>query len=355
MSHSDTRWNSQVRPARLSSAHEFIAKQKEIGMPRLIASVLLMVSFFVGASQSEAGNLRIAAVTASAEQVPNVATNTLDGDLGTRWSAKGDGQWIRYELESCEVVFGVRIAWFQGDSRVASFAIETSEDGVSWVTVSQADSSGEELGLQSVNTADQFACFVRIVGFGTSVNAWNSITEVNIEGFVGEHAPVGGTGVLIPIARAYASAEDRSNVAANTLDGDFNTRWSARADRWIADDIEEDQGWDPQPEDRTTWISFELERCQAIEGVHIAWYQGDRRVSFFGVELSEDGVNWKRTHFGVGFGSSDPGESHYVSLDLPSHCFLRIVGFGNTFNAWNSITEVRIEGELTEDELRLMN
>jgi hypothetical protein len=35
----------------------------------------------------------VASVSASADD-GNVPANTLDDNLGTRWSAKGDGQWI---------------------------------------------------------------------------------------------------------------------------------------------------------------------------------------------------------------------------------------------------------------------
>jgi len=40
----------------------------------------------------------VAGVVASGYQDPNVPQNTLDTDFATRWSAYGDGQWIRYDL-----------------------------------------------------------------------------------------------------------------------------------------------------------------------------------------------------------------------------------------------------------------
>lgn len=126
--------------------------------------------------------LPIAAVTASSAQHPNVPGNAIDGDMGTRWSAQGDGEWIQFQLKRCETVSLVRIAWFQGDSRFASFDIEISIDGTAWTLAYSGDSNGQTLGFQEVDlTADPYACFVRIVGFGTSVNRWNSITEVEIE------------------------------------------------------------------------------------------------------------------------------------------------------------------------------
>lgn len=324
--------------------------------------ILLILSCVIGASQSsEAGTLRIAGVTASSEQAPNVAGNTLDGDLNTRWSAKGDGQWIQYRLETCEVVTNLEIAWYQGDRRTASYAVETSEDGIKWITGLQADTDSAGWGnlLQPADITDQFACFVRIVGFGTSVNRWNSITEVHINGFANPDAPPdpapGETGVIIPIIGVYASDEQGPNIAANAIDGDFNTRWSAKAERWIREDIEADPGFDPLPEDMTTWIVFEIEECATIHNIYISWYQGDKRVAFYSIELSEDGVDWRREHFGVGGGSNDPGEFHFFSLEHQFGCFIRITGYGNTSNPWNSIAEVLLEGEFPETELNAMN
>jgi hypothetical protein len=37
----------------------------------------------------------ITAVTASGAEAASPAVNTTDGNLGTRWSATGDGQWIQ--------------------------------------------------------------------------------------------------------------------------------------------------------------------------------------------------------------------------------------------------------------------
>src|SRR5438034_8217740 len=41
--------------------------------------------------------LPVASVVASGDD-GNIPQNTLDNNLATRWSASGDGQWIRYDL-----------------------------------------------------------------------------------------------------------------------------------------------------------------------------------------------------------------------------------------------------------------
>ncbi len=60
------------------------------------------------------------------------------------------------------------------------------------------------------------------------------------------------------------------------------------------------------------------------------------------MELSKDGVTW----LSVFQGSSAGNTNALQRLDLPPHRarWLRIVGYGNSENDWNSITEVEILG-----------
>ncbi len=125
--------------------------------------------------------LVITAVQASTDD-GNVASNTLDGDLSTRWSAQGEGQTIVYQLAEPSLVDSVKIAWARGDERTASFDIEVSPDSVSWTQVFSGQSSGTSLQLESYDVTDQVGSYVRIVGQGNSMNNWNSITEVELYG-----------------------------------------------------------------------------------------------------------------------------------------------------------------------------
>ncbi|MBK1827996.1 discoidin domain-containing protein [Haloferula rosea] len=129
-------------------------------------------------------------VIASEFQAPNEPANTLDEDLGSRWSAQGDGQWIRYDLGEVKRVHFLAIAWLNGSSRVSTFDVEVSDDDVTWVPIASGlQSSGTTTELETVDVADTLARYVRIVGHGNSTNnGWNSITELEIWG-VPEFAP----------------------------------------------------------------------------------------------------------------------------------------------------------------------
>ncbi|MGK5741414.1 polysaccharide lyase family 7 protein [Micromonospora sp. URMC 103] len=151
----------------------------------ILALPILLVGVSTGllATPAQAAtSLPVTAVTASSDD-GNVPANTLDGDLSTRWSAEGDGSWIRFDLGSSVQVGSVAIAWHQGNTRTSSFAVQTSTDASSWTTVvSQRQSSGSTLQLETYDFTDRAARYVRVVGYGNTVNDWNSITEARVYG-----------------------------------------------------------------------------------------------------------------------------------------------------------------------------
>ncbi|MFE0802668.1 chondroitinase-B domain-containing protein [Streptomyces sp. NPDC058834] len=161
----------------------------------LVGAVAVGVSgvFHPVASAADTSPLEVRSVTASADD-GNVAANTLDDDLSTRWSAEGDGVSIRYDLGSAQTVGSVSIAWHQGDRRKSTFDVQLSADGSSWTTVvNRKGSSGSTLEQQSHDFADASARYVRIVGHGNTVNDWTSITETDVYGADGGGDGGGGS------------------------------------------------------------------------------------------------------------------------------------------------------------------
>lgn len=128
---------------------------------------------------SSGSALAVSTVTASGDD-GNVAANTLDHDLATRWSDEGDGVWISYDLGSAKAVGSVDLAWHKGDSREQDFEIQTSVDGKDWTTRFEGTTSGTTLRGQKYDLPDTPARYVRIVGDGNTDNDWTSITETVI-------------------------------------------------------------------------------------------------------------------------------------------------------------------------------
>jgi hypothetical protein len=265
-------------------------------------------------SGSAASMLPVASVSASSDD-GNVPANTLDGNLSARWSAEGDGQWVRYDLGSIVTVDQVQIAFYRGDQRTQAFDVQVSTDDSSWATVFSGQSSGTTTSLQSFDFSNVSARYVRIVGHGNSQNDWNSLTEVGIWGYPPSVAS------KLSVASVSASSDD-GNVPANTLDGNLSTRWSAEGDG--------------------QWVRYDLGSIVTVDQVQIAFYLGDQRTQAFDVQVSTDDSSWATVFSGQSSGTTTSLQS--FDFSNVSARYVRIVGHGNSQNDWNSLTEVGVWG-----------
>jgi endoglucanase len=145
----------------------------------------------------------------------NLPANVLDNDLNTRWSASGDGQYIQFCLNASSTVSGVQIAFYSGNTRTSSFDILTGTDGQNWVTAAaNVVSSGTSLNLETFTFSPRTAKYVRIVGHGNSVNAWNSYTEVKIQTGTGNNQLF----TLLPTQDAYVRDGASAAITHGTTD-----------------------------------------------------------------------------------------------------------------------------------------
>jgi|GEM_PF-1828939 len=149
--------------------------------------------------EGEAIRLPVMGVTASGHD-GNFPENTLDDDLSTRWSAQSamidgqvTGQWIEFDLGSVQTVGYVGIAFHSGDRRATMFDLSASTDGVNYTLLYQGQSSGTTLGLEAFDFTDTEARYVRLTGYGNTVNLWNSLTVVHI------YAPNPNGPILAPL------------------------------------------------------------------------------------------------------------------------------------------------------------
>lgn len=139
--------------------------------------------------------------------------------------------------------------------------------------------------------------------------------------------------VQLRIHNVSASLDD-GNVPSNTIDNNFQTRWSALS-------LGEFGSRDAQ------WIQFDLGISQTLSHMKIAFASGNVRKSYFDIEVSMDGVNWTKVRNDI--------ETSGMTLDFETHelnnhhaRWVRIVGYGNSSSGWNSIAEVAIYGQEVE-------
>ena len=117
----------------------------------------------------------------------NPASNTIDGNLSNRWSSKGKGKTITYDLGLVAQAKKLEVMWYKGTERLSLFSVETSIDGRKWQnvladTVSSQTSTFDSYDIESFLSSD--ARFVKIIGAGNSENEWNSIVEAKVIGCV---------------------------------------------------------------------------------------------------------------------------------------------------------------------------
>ncbi|MBY0160945.1 polysaccharide lyase family 7 protein [Paenibacillus lautus] len=129
-------------------------------------------------------------------------------------------------------------------------------------------------------------------------------------------------------ASASASSYDTRCAcdASKAVDGSLSTRWSGEGDG--------------------TWLRLDLGSAQPVSLVKIAFYNGDTRTFTFDIQTSSDGSNWLQARNAVT--SAQNNQLQSFSIPVAEARYVRIVGYGNTSNDWNSYTEVEIWGGTTD-------
>ncbi|MCT2587180.1 chondroitinase-B domain-containing protein [Actinophytocola gossypii] len=128
---------------------------------------------------------------------------------------------------------------------------------------------------------------------------------------------------VLPVTDVTASGDD-GNVPENAVDGDLSTRWSDEGDG--------------------VWIRFDLGSVHTVDTLDVAWHQGDTRVQTFDVELSSDGTDWTIALADHRSGGTTSAMETY-DLGGAAARYVRIVGYGNTYNDWTSVSEVALYGQ----------
>jgi hypothetical protein len=136
-----------------------------------------------------------------------------------------------------------------------------------------------------------------------------------------------GSAVKLNVIEAIASTEQneegKENIAANVLDGDFDTRWSGEGDG--------------------AFITLELKDTCKVSFIKVGLYKGNERTSTFDIQTSEDGLTFTDALMNI---TSELTEDALVIYDFDDVTvkYVRIIGHGNSTSTWNSFTEFEIWG-----------
>lgn len=118
-----------------------------------------------------------------------------------------------------------------------------------------------------------------------------------------------------------ASGNQEGNFPENSYDGDLSTRWSNSGE---------------------SWIKYTFVEPKEIEAVSIAFMSASARQTIIDLEYSVDGESWIKFFSGM----STMSDNVFEDFKLPQKTAvkaIRITGYGNTTNAWNSINEVEFK------------
>ncbi|WP_171056078.1 polysaccharide lyase family 8 super-sandwich domain-containing protein [Paenibacillus sinopodophylli] len=262
---------------------------------------------------------KVYAVTAS-EHDGNLPENTFDNNIGSRWSALGDGQWIEYDLGKVQDIGYIGINFFYQMNRYSKFNILVSEDKEEWTQVFSGNSSVvSEAQFQLFDFPDTQARYVKIVGNGNSSNKWNSINETHI------YAPSSAGNVIIPptvVPLSYAAVTDSLGSASlhSTKDGDIRTSWTSTGSG--------------------QWLKFDLGSTVQVGHAGISFPLGNERNYTFTIETSVDNTVWTSVYGGNNQGLT----SEVTAYDFPDTDarYVKLVFGGNDLDLNNRISEVQL-------------
>ncbi|CAG7636071.1 chondroitinase-B domain-containing protein [Paenibacillus allorhizosphaerae] len=116
----------------------------------------------------------------------------------------------------------------------------------------------------------------------------------------------------------------------NTIDGTLSTRWAAKGEHWIR---------------------FDLGESKPLQYALIAFLNGDKDKYSFDLDLSNDGVAWKRVFSGASSGQTSDLEL-FAFEQTPAR-YVLFSGHGNTKDAWNNINEFIAAGRAVATKLTL--
>lgn len=292
------------------------------------------------------GALKLEAAEANSQQAEYPAQHSIDGKTDTRWSAMTTDSMpentIAFDLGERKAVSAVEIYFYSGDGREYDFDINVSDDGKTWKKVNTF-TSGKKSGFERFEFDAVNARYVQYTGRGSTLtngtkNVYNSFWEFEVYGsdeLVPEPVdPAKPDYQPILSAEADARTEAKNNAAA-AIDGDQSTRWSSS----IGGTQKENT------------ITFDLGESKCISNVEIDFY-GTGRVYDFDINVSNDGIKWKKAGSFNSKGKTVNNEFETFAFEKPINTrYIQYVGRGsnNGTNIYNSFWEFRAYGMSTVD------
>lgn len=158
-----------------------------------------------------------------------------------------------------------------------------------------------------------------VVLSGCATTEPKPITSITAKGYtkaIGEINPLGSQKIQIP--DSIFSGEHDGNNPTRLIDGDINTRWSSKGDG--------------------SWFVLDYGKASEFNAVRLAFHKGNTRINRFDISVSEDGRVWTQILSKVESSGKTLGIERFSFITIKAR-YVKYVGYGNTYNLWNSVTE----------------
>ena len=106
-----------------------------------------------------------------------IVDGVINNQIPNRWACEGEG-WIQFDFGSVKNVHSMAFAGVSQDKRAYNFDVEASTDGENWTNVHTGGAPKTTDIMSIISLGDVQARYVRMLGHGNNINAWNTWAEV---------------------------------------------------------------------------------------------------------------------------------------------------------------------------------
>ncbi len=153
----------------------------------------------------------------------NVETNVIDMNYNTRWSCETQGAYVTLELAEVSPVAYIGIAMYSGNERQSVVSVQISEDGSNFKEVVSRYQTSVTRNMEPISLGGTYnAKYIRFLGYGNTVNNWNSITELRVYAPQEDGSmPVDQSGPEGKTDNSYDQLSEEEKAALEKLDSYF--------------------------------------------------------------------------------------------------------------------------------------
>ena len=125
--------------------------------------------------------LPVSGFTVDSEPEPaNIGPNMFDNDMTTRWTTYTNGSEAILDLGSVQTINAIAAAYWNGSSRVYTFNISVSDDGVNYSDAGTYKTSGSTEDYEVYRLGEVHGRYVKLTGLGNTTNDNTNIIELRV-------------------------------------------------------------------------------------------------------------------------------------------------------------------------------